>query len=145
MRRDAVRGYLTAISQTWREDASNASTQFARNRARRILFENPKLFEPSISLARDCDRLCDWIDAVAPALPDFFAVNELADRPALIARLSAMRWLLAQGCAPTECSTAVIDRLIGMSRDAASPARQSFPGRLEVRRRRGVISPKVGS
>lgn len=143
VRRDVLRNYLNEISQNWREDASNASPQFARNRARKLLSDNPKLFEPSLQLARDCDQLCDWIDSVAPALPDVFAVNELADRPVMIARLSAMRWLLSQGCPPVECSTMVIDRLIEMSRDAATPARQSFPGKLEVRRRGGVISPKV--
>lgn len=143
IRRNSLREYLTEIGQSWREDASNASSQFARNRTRKLLGDNPKLFEPSLQLARDCDRLCDWIDSVAPALPDVFAVNELADRPAVIARLSAMRWLLSQGCPPVECSTIVIDRLIEMSRDAATPARQSFPGKLEVRRRGGVISPKV--
>lgn len=143
IRRDALRSYLNEIGQSWREDASNASTQFSRNRARKLLSDNPKLFDPSLQLARDCDHLCDWIDSVAPALPDVFAVNELADRPAVIARLSAMRWLLAQGCPPVECSTLVIDRLIEMSRDAATPSRQSFPGKLEVRRRGGVISPKV--
>lgn len=143
IRRDALRNYLNEIGQTWREDASNASPQFARNRARKLLNQNPSLFAPSLQLARDCDHLCDWIDSVAPALPDVFAVHELADRPAVIARLSAMRWLLSQGCPPVECSTMVIDRLIEMSRDAATASRQSFPGKLEVRRRGGVISPKV--
>lgn len=139
-RRARLREYLETIGQAWREDASNESMQFARNRARTLLESNPALLAPSLELARSCDELCDWIDGVAPTLPAFFAVGELADRPVVIARLSAMRWLISQGCPPTECSTEVIDRLIEMCRDAATPQRQSFPGPFEVRRRSGTIA-----
>jgi tRNA(Ile)-lysidine synthetase-like protein len=143
VRRDRLREYLQSIHQAWREDATNVSVRFARNRARKILEANPTLMQPSLELAHACDELCDWIDGVAPTLPAFFAVGELADRPTVIARLCAMRWLLSQGCPPAECSTEVIDRLIEMCRDAATPSRRSFPGPIEVRRRGRIISVKA--
>lgn len=54
-RRDAIREYLSAIGQPWREDSSNTELKFARNRVRRILVPLlEKEFNPRI-----VDRLSD--------------------------------------------------------------------------------------
>ncbi|MCS7032846.1 MAG: tRNA lysidine(34) synthetase TilS [Phycisphaerae bacterium] len=143
VRRDRLMQYLQSIGQEWREDSTNQSMSLARNRARAILQSHPALFDACLELARACDGLCDWIDGVAPALGEVFAVSELVRRPRIVARLSAMRWLLSQGCPPEECSTEVVDRLIEMCADAASPAKRDFPGSLQVRRSRGVIAVRA--
>ncbi|MGH7214356.1 MAG: hypothetical protein ACREIT_06300, partial [Tepidisphaeraceae bacterium] len=69
-----------------------------------------------------------------------FGVEELAGLPTLLARRSAARWLRVRDCPPAGVTTGVVDRLILMAADAASPSRQDFPGGVSVRRRGGRIS-----
>jgi len=145
-RRARLRAYLESIGQPWREDASNHSMMFTRNRVRRLLGLHPELFCRAMELAQDARTMCDWLDTAAAPLPEVFRARELSDQPTIVARWSAVRWLAARGAPPEECSAAVADRLIDMCRDAASPPRQHFPGGIEVRRRARLISAmRVGA
>jgi tRNA(Ile)-lysidine synthase len=131
--------YLQAIGQPWREDSSNASMQFTRNRARRVLRRYPFLFGATIELAKQSSELVAHCEQITKTLSEAFSMRDLIRDHTLAARWQALRWLVARGAAPEECTVATADRLIDMCRDAASPAKQHFPGGIEVVRKNGLI------
>ena len=135
--RKALRAYLTSQGQAWREDASNASPRYARSRIRRLLTARPALSEPLLDLGTDCRRVKDWLDAQAPALPDTFRVGDVRALPLPIGRRALLRWLRRRSAVAVEPASA--ERLLEMVLDAASAARQHFPGNVLVCRRRGEI------
>ena len=134
-----LREYLTDIGQAWREDASNASDQYLRNRLRRWLRQEPELHETLLALGRACHALSGWARREAPELGETFAAGSLSELPAVLAVESAWRWLVARGAPAGELSEAVLHRLIEMAGDAGSSPRTHFPGGRLVRRRRGQI------
>jgi tRNA(Ile)-lysidine synthetase-like protein len=140
VRRDDLRTYLSDIGQSWREDASNESDHYLRNRLRRWLTCEPGLHESMLTLGNSCHKLREWSRREAPVLEESFAAGMLSQLPAVLAHESARRWLVARGAPAGELSEAVLDRLIQMAQDAASAPRMQFPGSLLVRRRRGIIS-----
>ena len=58
-------------------------------------------------------------------------VCALQDVPAILARPMARKWLLARGAPAGDLLPAVLDRLIAMAADRATPHRQDFPGALK--------------
>ena len=142
VRRHALRRHLLDLGQPWREDASNASDAYLRNRLRRVLAGRPQLTDDLIALAAACRAARDWARYAAPALADAFPARQLAALPAVLARESARRWLLARGVPPADLarSPAAADRLVKMAGDAASSPRRHFPGGILVRRSAGVIA-----
>ncbi len=131
----ALRNFLRESHEPWREDASNASDDYFRNRLRRLLATNEDITAALLQLGEACRGLREWVRRAAPELPESFSAAALADLPAILASESARRWLLARGAAADHVTPPVIQRLIAMATDAAAPARQHFPGRLLVRRR----------
>lgn len=139
---EQLRAYLNSIGQTWREDASNASDAYARNRLRRWLAKRPEASAALTTLARTCRELHAWAEGNSEKLAESFPGQQIAGTPRVLARQSAKRWLIERGGKPGELSEFVIERLILMAADAATTSRSNFPGGLQVRRRRGVISVK---
>ena len=137
--RPALREYLTLLGQPWREDASNDSEAYTRNRVRKLLAEYPDLSPDLLAVGNACRALRDWAREHAPVLPPVFKCLALNDLPPVLARESARRWLAARGCPARQLDAASIARLITMAQDAASSPRQQFPGNLLVARRRGAI------
>lgn len=139
VRRDQLRAYLVARGQAWREDASNLSDAYLRNRLRKILAANPELTEALLALAAACRRLTAWTNQSAPTLDSRFSAAALQSIPSILARRSAARWLRSAGAPPDELSGEVLERLVAMAADAATPPAQQFPGGLTIRRRAGRI------
>jgi tRNA(Ile)-lysidine synthase len=139
VRRETLRAYLRAMGQAWREDASNSSPTYLRNRVRAVLRDNPHLTQCLLDLGRACRDARQWVRQAAPLLGDCFPAALLARQPRIIAMESARRWLSQHGVADGAISSAAISQLLEMANDAASPARQHFPGRIVVARRRGEI------
>ena len=137
--RRQLREYLNVIGQLWREDASNESDMYQRNRLRRWLAGRTDLRNALLNLGQASGVLVEWIEKNSPKLPKEFRVAQLQRLPRLLARESARRWLIAEGARPDELSGQVLDRLIEMASDAASASRQLFPGPIEVVRRGGRI------
>jgi len=135
-----LRQFLRDRGQPWREDASNGSDQYLRNRVRPWLGGDPPLAEALRGLGEAARRMRDWLDARTPVLAESFAASELTAVAVPLARHAAGRWLVARGGLPDAVSRAVCDRLIAMAADAATPARQMFPGAVSVRRSRGRLS-----
>jgi tRNA(Ile)-lysidine synthase len=137
VRRAVLRDYLRSTAQAWREDESNASPDYARNRIRRLLMARPQLVEPLLDLGACCREVKSWLDMQAPVLGAQFRVSEVRALPAPVARRALLRWLREHSDGSTEPDAAA--RLWEMANDAASPPRQHFPGGVLVRRRGGVI------
>jgi tRNA(Ile)-lysidine synthase len=140
IRRQSLRDFLTSRGQDWREDASNRSEKYARNRIRQFLGSRPELHEPLLAVGRACAAYADWIGKTAPVLRDKFPAIELAELPRMLGRESARRWLVSHGVPSAELTPAMLDRLRDLAADAATPPRQQFPAGVSVRRRAGWIS-----
>jgi tRNA(Ile)-lysidine synthetase-like protein len=139
IRGKALRDYLHAIGQSWREDASNASDDYLRNRLRRWLADEPALHAALIDLADACRGLRDWAQHEAPHLAETFSTAQLGGLPDVLAHESARRWLVDRGVPPDQLTEGALDRLLEMCRDAATRPRLDFPGPVRVSRRGGVI------
>jgi tRNA(Ile)-lysidine synthase len=141
LRGEALREWLRDEGQPWREDESNASGKYLRNRVRRVLASRPDLTGPLIELADAARALAEWVRAFSPREESpVLDVAALRDLPGLLARETAKRWLAGRGAPPEDLTGEVLDRLVTMAADAASTARQHFPGGVLVRRRGGRLS-----
>jgi tRNA(Ile)-lysidine synthase len=139
VRRQALRDLLRQRGQDWREDASNLTDHYLRNRLRKLLGARPELTDALLELAQACRQLNQWTRAAAPTLDAAFPAAQLARLPPILARQSARRWLITAG-APAQLVTGpVLDRLLAMAADAATPRIRQFPGSLRVCRRARMI------
>ena len=139
VRRDALRAHLRSAGQAWREDASNASPAYRRNRVRQLLAHYPALLSAALQTASACRAWRDWARAVAPVLGETFDVRAIRSTSPPLAVEAVRRWLAERGAPPDELSPAVLSRLVTLATDAASPARVHFPGKILVRRRGGKV------
>lgn len=138
--RKSLRAYLGDSGISWREDASNESDDYLRNRLRKELAGQQDLHDSLLELGAACNALKDWARSVAPVLDAEFPVSRLAMLPAILAEESAKRWLIeSANLPPEELNPPVIGRLLEMSKDAATPSRQDFPGGVTLHRKRGTI------
>lgn len=134
-----LREFLRSQNQSWREDASNASPAYQRNRVRAVLRGDPKLSESLLQTGEAMESLAAWTRSTAPALAAEFAVRDLEECPQALAQSAVRRWLTDQGVPRGELTPPVISRLIEMACDVATPPRQHFPGGILVARRKGRI------
>jgi hypothetical protein len=84
-------------------------------------------------------RLNVAVQQQVPPLPKSFGLTQVALLPRIIARAAAGPRLRERGCPPGSVTPGAIARLLAMAEDAATPARQQFPGGLLVYRRQGRI------
>lgn len=139
IRRVDLREYLQSQGVAWREDASNQSDAYQRNRLRKVLDRSEPLFEAMMELGHACADLRDWSRSAAPILPERFNAAQLARVPQILAEDSARQWLADRGVPVHQIDAATIDRLLLMASDAASPSRLEFPGKVVIRRRAGAV------
>jgi tRNA(Ile)-lysidine synthase len=139
-RRVALRDWLRAAGQAWREDESNESDKYLRNRVRCALASRPGLTDALIEVSDAAREVAAWTgrNATRAEGPEL-GVATLRDVPTPLARETARRWLTDRGAPAGELTGEVLDRLVLMAADAASPARQHFPGGVLVRRRSGRL------
>jgi tRNA(Ile)-lysidine synthase len=137
--RAQLRAWLVSTGQSWREDSSNASDKYLRNRLRAFLLGRPQLTTELLSLSLACRDLRDWARAHAPVFGETIPVDQLAGLPPLLARQAARAWLISRGAPANLLTPNSLDRLLAMAADAAGPSRADFPGGLRVRRRRGML------
>jgi tRNA(Ile)-lysidine synthetase-like protein len=139
VRRQQLRDFLQQVGQSWREDASNQSEKYQRNRIRQWLTQRPELFQLIVNLGDWCRHYSQWIRRNAPPLPAVFASEKLASLPRPLACEASRRWLLSHRAKGSDLTPDVLARLCAMASDAATPAKQQFPGPLMVRRKSGKI------
>jgi tRNA(Ile)-lysidine synthetase-like protein len=141
IRRAELRAYLMRVGQSWREDSSNVSEKYLRNRLRLLLAGREDLTDELLRLAESCQSLRRWVADRSPRLPATFAVDELADLPGILARTAATHWLADRGVMRGGgVSPRNVELLLGMAGDAATLSRQQMAGRVMVVRRQGKIS-----
>jgi tRNA(Ile)-lysidine synthase TilS/MesJ len=138
-----LRTYLVTAGQRWREDASNASPDYLRNRLRIILERHPALAPRLLEQHEALSGLKHWVREAAPRLEEEFATRRLHGWPAILAAEAGRRWLAARGVPPDDISPPTVARLVAMATDAATPARETFAGRVNVSRRNGRIQATV--
>ena len=137
----SLRACLQSGGAEWRQDTSNAATNQLRNRVRPWLRANPKASAALRELGRACEAWTRWLRENAPRLGERFSVRQLDEVAPPLGRESLRRWLRqGAGDESIEIAPAAVERLLEMIRDAATPARQDFPGGVRVRRRGGIIS-----
>jgi tRNA(Ile)-lysidine synthase TilS/MesJ len=138
--RQHLRDFLVRSNQPWREDSSNESSDYLRNRIRQFLSENENLKPALLELGRASRELSSWIDQTSPRLEIQFPSPQLANLPRILARHASRKWLIDAGASMEDLTPSVLDRLILMARDASTPGRVDFPNNLPVHRRAGRIS-----
>ena len=141
VRRRRLREHLAACGQAWREDESNDGDEYLRNRLRRVIAVRPALADGLLALAGACRGLGEWVGANVPdvAGAERLPADTLRGLPLPLGREAARRWLAGRNVHPGELGPEVLDRLVEMAADAASPPRRHFPGGVLVRRRAGVL------
>jgi len=139
IRRTALREYLQSIGQSWREDASNESNRYARNRIRKTLKANDELTANLLEIGQASHLLRTWTKAHAPKLDSNFDVQDILSLPHALAFESARQWLASRNVPRDELTAPIIERLLTMASDAASAPRVHFPGGILVHRRQGRI------
>lgn len=139
VRRDDLRDYLTEKGIPWREDASNQSPLYQRNRVRSLLARRPALTPLLLAVADAFGRLSQTLDEQSPCLKPRFSAAELIKHPQLVQLHSLRRWLLDQGVPPDEISLRLLDRLLDMIEDPATPPALTAPGGIQLRRRLGEM------
>ncbi|HEX5243924.1 MAG TPA: tRNA lysidine(34) synthetase TilS [Tepidisphaeraceae bacterium] len=138
-RRAALREYLRSIGQSWREDPSNESDRYARNRIRKTLKTNDELTADLLAISQASHRLRAWTKTHAPKLAATIDVDQILSLPHALAFESARQWLASRNVPREELTTPIIERLLIMASDAASAPRVHFPGGILVHRRQGRI------
>jgi tRNA(Ile)-lysidine synthetase-like protein len=134
-----IRAYLKSIGQDWREDSSNRSEKYLRNRLRSLLNSAPQLSAPLIEVGDAMRAMKGWVSGNAPLLSERFAAAELAGWPTILAIEAARKWLISRGAPAGELRPKVLQRLVEFATDAAAGTRHEFPGKIQVRRRRGWL------
>jgi tRNA(Ile)-lysidine synthase len=139
-RRADLRAVMHALGQPWREDASNASDDYLRNRLRRVLSSRPRLTDALLHLSASCAQVREWSRANVPGVAPTLRVADLLRLPEPLQRELAARWLRHMDVPEGRVERDVVERLLTMARDAATSPRQEFPGAVIVRRSRGTLS-----
>lgn len=134
-----LRAYLKSIAQDWREDSSNRSEKYLRNRLRSILSAHADLSGALIGVGEAMRVLRRWVGENAPKLQERFATAEMEGWPAALAMESARRWLIERGAPAGELRPKVLERFVEFATDAGMGNRWEFPGKIQVRRRRGWL------
>jgi tRNA(Ile)-lysidine synthase len=136
-----LRDALTSMGQDWREDASNASSAYRRNRVRGLLLSDDGLTDLLVQLGAACASLDDWVKrAAGPPPGPAMSVAAFDGLPPIVREQAARRWLASAGVPVDEINETVAGRLLTMMDDAASAGRVDFPGAVRIGRRRGTVA-----
>ncbi len=142
VRGTTLREWLTTMGQAWREDASNESDIYARNRLRKLLANRDDLVERLLRVGAAARELREWLrgTAAAPKEYESLRIRDLLALPAPLQRERARRWLVAAGVPAQRIEPEVVDRFLTMANDRATPRQSCFPGDVLIRRHAGWLA-----
>lgn len=133
--REQLREYLRAENQPWREDATNATLDYGRNRVRQAM--TPQLQTLLVELAKASDAYYAGLNREgSESLREPVMTGAFEDNP--LGRWRA-RIYLARLVPPSEMSMDLVERFVAWSSDAAGRAFNLPRGRV-LRRRKGEIT-----
>ena len=142
----ALRAYLQHLGQPWREDISNRSSRYRRNRVRMLLNGNPGLIDSILKLGRSCDDLAEWVKRVTPTVLASLPVDALDGLPPIVREQAARMWLVGVGVPVDDVNDRVVHQLLRMMDDAAAGRQADFPGAVRViRRKRAILAKNPGT
>jgi tRNA(Ile)-lysidine synthase len=147
VKRSEVEYYLREKEIAWREDSSNRSERFTRNRIRHELIPLlERQFQPALvdqlanlaELSRDEDRFLDQLceqqlSARAPGTEPVLACSKLANLPVALARRVVRRALREVKGDLRQIDFSHVEAVMAMVRGGGSPRRIQLPG-VDVRR-----------
>jgi tRNA(Ile)-lysidine synthase len=152
--RDALRAWLKRRRLPFRDDPSNASMAFDRNRVRKLVLPviakamNPQaarhLVEAAARLREDAALLDamarERFEAIASRRGSGLVIDAaaLAALPGPLASRVARIALEEAGCDPRRVSARHVESVLGLGSSPA-PASVDLPGRMSVERRRGLL------
>lgn len=142
VRKMELLAYLRSMGQAWREDASNAERVTKRNEIRGVLGGRPELVEGLLRVgvrARALDEVLELGVEGERASAEELEAGWVAGLPAVLGRRVVRRWLRGRGVGVDRMSMELVDRVVEMARDAASPSRMQLPGGSMLRRRGGRL------
>ncbi len=140
VRRSDLRRFLVEGNYTWREDQSNASTKYFRNRVRQLLANRPALVEGLLRVQKAFAALSDRLDRGCPTFTRDISLVQARALPPLIQLHALRRWLLEQGSPADELTLQHLEGLREMIEDMGTAPAICLPGNVEVRRRAGNLS-----
>lgn len=143
--REEITAYARARRLTWREDRSNRSRAFTRNRLRRDVLPALALavgHDPVPAMARAADILAseeDWLEnlVAAEAQSTQLDVRSLRQRPVAHQRRLLRAWLAARTKGGIDFETVEAARTVALAYD--KPAKLNLPRAHHLRRRAGKI------
>lgn len=130
--------YLRAKGQPWREDASNTTPAYGRNRVREVLSKVPELVPALLRLGAAARDYQNGLTDASRETPTQLPVGGFSDLAAPDARHAARRFI-SHRVPADEIASGVIERFLSWAADAAAPSRINLPGGVTAVRSRGVI------
>lgn len=141
--RSAIEKYAKERPIRWREDASNQSSEFTRNRIRHEVI--PLLNEVA---GRDCrpaiirsTKLAqaenDWLESLTPTIPPTLDSKSLPDQPLALQRRIVRQWLILHEI--PEPGFTEVEQVLSLLDVKNGPAKVNLPGGRYARRRQGII------
>jgi tRNA(Ile)-lysidine synthase len=154
--RAEVLAYLASVGQTYRDDSSNASVSYTRNRLRLELLPllerdfNPQVREALLRLSQIAGAANDWMEQEADAALAPLArpmdggveidVSALCSLPQFLAQLVLMALWRQQGWPLQDMSHEKWTQLFAFAvAEDPSRAQQVFPGNVRVERQGRVV------
>lgn len=140
VKREELRHELIRRGEPWREDASNASDAYTRNRIRVALNARPGVSDALRRVADACAGLRQWVEENTPVPAEQLPTRDVLSLPTPLRRELVRRWLVRAGLSRDRIDSTIIRRLIDMAEDASTAPRQQFPNGISVRRKRGILA-----
>jgi tRNA(Ile)-lysidine synthase len=151
--RDDIEAFLEREGQAWREDVTNASTDFLRNRVRHeVLPLLEERLNPAVrqTLCRTAEIFAEedaWVgelakEALGDCLDDGGRLKReaLALLPAALARRVVRRWLGEEGVAAVRADFSSVERVRELAGQATGSREVTLQGGWRVVRRYGVLT-----
>lgn len=144
VRRKVLREFLAANHLPWREDASNATPDYQRNRVRLFLGRHEHLVPHLLNVGNAFAALAAELDAEAGDVGETLPLNVVAGRHPLVQFHLLRRFSLYHGAIADDLTIPLLERLRSLVEDAAAGPSVCLPGGIEIRRRsRELIARKL--
>lgn len=154
LRREEIVSFLKKRRCLWREDSSNLSSDFLRNRVRHEILPfletrlNPRIREALCRLAEIARAESDWLENEAaqrmrtlrdPRRPSALKLAEFNDLPIPFQRRIIYRWLLERRVAPESIDFELVERIRSLAAGSRRSARIVCPGGVRAVREADVL------